>query len=66
MDIEGAEINILNDTDLSWLNFVLSFNIEFHNISETELNFYVDKLTNIGFRVWKSKSHWNAIEGVKD
>ena len=27
MDIEGAEINILNDTDLSWLNFVLSFNI---------------------------------------
>jgi FkbM family methyltransferase len=66
MDIEGAEINILKETDISWLNSVLAFNIEFHHIAAAELNEYIQLLTMKGFSVWKSKKHWNAIEGIKE
>ena len=65
MDIEGAEVPILNDIELLWLNKILAFNIEFHHISEDDLNGFIDLLTHKGFKVNKSLKHWSAIEGVR-
>lgn len=65
MDIEGAEVSILNELNLSWLDKICSFNIEFHNIDEEELGYYFRILTDKGFNVWKSILHWSAIEGIK-
>jgi len=64
MDIEGAEIEIFK-ADISWLQKVLSLNIEFHNVSDVGLKRYVNLLQDNGFNAWKSKQHWCAIEAVK-
>lgn len=65
MDIEGAEVNIFKETDLSWLDKVLSLNIEFHNLSEVELEKYVQLLKTRGFIAWKSMQHWSSIEAIR-
>ena len=66
MDIEGAEVSIFNETDLSWLDKVLSLNIEFHNVSEIELERYIQLLKGRGFNASKSQKHWSAIEAIKE
>jgi len=65
MDIEGAEIDILNEDDLSWLTLVHSFNIEFHHISDSMLEKYIPLLSAYGFNVSKSKYHWSALIGTR-
>ena len=66
MDIEGAELNILNGEDLTWLHSVHAFNIEFHNISDSIMEKYIPKLKSYGFCVYKSKIHWRALIGVRE
>jgi FkbM family methyltransferase len=66
MDIEGAEKSILSEKDLMWLDIVLSFNIEFHDIDEAELQAFIELFRTRGFIVNKSLRHWNALEGIKN
>lgn len=65
MDIEGAELDIINEEDLSWLKSVHSFNIEFHHISDSMLEKYIALLAAYGFNVSKSKYHWSALIGTR-
>lgn len=65
MDIEGVEVDIFNDSNLEWLKSVYSLNIEFHNVSNQELNYYVELLNNNGFKAWLSLNHWSAIEAIR-
>lgn len=65
MDIEGAEIDILNEENLEWIYKVKYLNIEFHNISETELQSYKELIEKRGFVVAKNKKHWCSLEAVK-
>lgn len=65
MDIEGAELNILDDADLTWLKPVQSFNIEFHDVQDSMMEKYSDLLKANGFSVEKSKNHWSALIGTR-
>ena len=65
MDIEGAEINIFNEKDLSWLDIVQSLNIEFHNITSDKLQIYIDILIAKNFIAYKSSNHWLSILAYK-
>lgn len=64
MDIEGAEVDVLESCDLSWLGLVQAFGMEFHS-DEANINKYKKKLENLGFKVWRDKRHWNSILGMK-
>ncbi len=66
MDIEGAEIEIFDSPDLNWLDNVLSINIEFHNIPNSKLTYYMQLLQTHGFKVYKSPHHWLSILAYKN
>lgn len=63
MDIEGAEVDILEHSDLSWLNMVQALGIEFHS-DEDNITKFQKKLENQGFKVWRDKRHWNSILAI--
>lgn len=65
MDIEGAELDIFDYTDVSWLTKVMSMNIEFHNINDSQLKKYIVLLENNGFTVYKSPNHWLSLLAYK-
>lgn len=65
MDIEGAELDIFDHSDVSWLNHVLSMNIEFHNIADDRLNKYIKLLEKYNFIVYKSPHHWLSLLAYK-
>jgi FkbM family methyltransferase len=65
IDIEGSEIDIFDSSDLAWLDFVLSLNIEFHGISDSKLIEYINLLNLNGFSAYKSPYHWLSILAVK-
>ena len=65
MDIEGAELDIFDHSDLNWLNKVLSMNIEFHNIDEIKLKQYINLLEQYHFKVYKSPHHWLSLLAYK-
>lgn len=65
MDIEGAELKILDEQNIDWLERVMSLNIEFHNISESMLDHYQAKLEGKGFTTYKSANHWLSLLAYK-
>lgn len=65
MDIEGAEKDILNQQDLSWLQYVNSLNIEMHINEEEEINTYINILNKNGFHAWKDDKHWSSIKAIR-
>ena len=64
MDIEGAELEIFYNQNLSWLSIIKSFNIEFHHQTEEQMNKHLTLFRNYGFEAKKSLIHWNSIEGI--
>lgn len=65
MDIEGAELDVFDNKDLTWLNKVYSMNIEFHNIDELKLTEYIKLLEKYQFKVYKSPHHWLSLLAYK-
>lgn len=65
MDIEGAEKEILNNQDLSWLQFVNSMNIEMHIDEGETLLSYINILNKNGFHAWKDDKHWSSIKAIR-
>ncbi|RZK12490.1 MAG: FkbM family methyltransferase [Flavobacterium sp.] len=63
MDIEGAELDIIYSHDVSWLARIKSFNIEFHNQTEVEMNRHIDFFNSHGFFTQRGLHHWNSLEG---
>jgi FkbM family methyltransferase len=63
MDIEGAEIDIFDKGDLSWLNRVTRLHMEIH--SKEAISVISDKLTQFGFKVELDAHHWSAIIAYK-
>lgn len=65
MDIEGAEKDILNHQDLSWLTIVKSLNIEMHINEGETIDSYIEILNKNGFHAWKDDKHWSSIKAVR-
>jgi FkbM family methyltransferase len=65
MDIEGAEIDILNNSDLSWLDHVDNIDIEFHLEESEDLAPYIKTLEKKGFSTYLKKDHWSSISAIK-
>lgn len=65
MDIEGAEREIFNQKDLSWLAFVNCINIELHLEENETVDHYIDLLKSYGFNAWKDSKHWSSIMAIK-
>lgn len=65
MDIEGVELKIFEDSDLSWLDIVLSLNIEFHKIHPDQLQEYIDLLISKNFVARRSNKHWLSIQAFR-
>ena len=65
MDIEGAEVAILESSDVSWMDRVFSMNIEMHLDKDNDLNTYIAILEKKGFIAWKDTKHWSSIFAVR-
>lgn len=65
MDIEGAEEDILNQEDLTWLQYVKAINIEMHLDENQDIDTYINILKKHGFNAWKDNKHWSSIMAVK-
>lgn len=63
MDIEGAEKNILESDDLSWMQNVQVMNIELHE--DEFIQKAVDIVSAQGFKCWRDTKHWASIMAVK-
>lgn len=63
MDIEGAEKNILESDDLSWMQKVQAMNIELHE--DEFVQKAIDIVSQQGFKCWKDTKHWASIMAVK-
>jgi FkbM family methyltransferase len=66
MDIEGAEIAILESDDLGWMDIVNSMNIEMHLDDNNRIEKFMQIIKNKGFKVWKDDRHWSSIFAVKE
>lgn len=66
MDIEGAEVAILEASDLSWMQKVGVMNIEMHLDKEDDLTHFTSIITQQGFKVWKDHKHWSSIFAVRE
>lgn len=65
MDIEGAEMNIFQEKDLTWMRHVNAMNIEVHHEDQMKLQEYIDILKDNGFEAWKDDRHWSAVIAKK-
>lgn len=65
MDIEGAEIEIFSQSDLSWLNKINGINIEFHLDETQNINDYKDIFIKNGFEICAENKHWSSITGYR-
>ncbi|MCG9793896.1 FkbM family methyltransferase [Flavobacterium algicola] len=65
MDIEGAEIAILESHDLGWMDSVNSMNIEMHLDPDNDLKKFIEIIEKKGFLVWKDTKHWSSIFAVR-
>lgn len=63
MDIEGAEIEILQSDDLSWMQSVKNIAIEFH-LQDDDILKYIKIMEKQGFRVYTHKDHVSSLTGV--
>ncbi|WP_299457916.1 FkbM family methyltransferase [uncultured Microscilla sp.] len=63
MDIEGAEKNILESDDLSWMQKVQAMNIELHE--DEFVQKAIDIVSQQGFKCWKDTKHWASIMAIK-
>lgn len=61
MDIEGAEIDILQKTDLNWIKKINNINIEFHLEDPKDIEVYKDLLIKHGFIISENNKHWCSI-----
>jgi len=61
MDIEGAEIEIFEKSNPTWLSKVKSLNIEFHLDKNQKLSKYENIIRSHGFQIAKKNSHWSSI-----
>lgn len=66
MDIEGAEVAILEASDISWMDKVGAMNIEMHTDKDNDLNTYITILEKKGFIAWKDTNHWCSIFAVRE
>lgn len=66
MDIEGAEIAILEAADLSWMDQVGAMNIEMHLDQNNDLSKFIAIIEKKGFTVWKDTKHWSSIFAVRN
>ncbi len=66
MDIEGAEVEIFNSPDLSWLSHVSSMNVEFHNIPDSQVDYYKKLLETYNFKVYRPLNQWFSILAYKN
>lgn len=66
MDIEGAEVAILEAYDLSWMQKVGAMNIEMHLDKEEDLTHFKLIIQQQGFKVWKDDKHWSSIFAVRE
>lgn len=66
MDIEGAEVSILEASDLSWMQKVGAMNIEMHLDNEADLDQFKLIIEQQGFKVWKDNKHWSSIFAVRE
>lgn len=65
MDIEGAEEEIFNSGKLDWLDHVRSMNVEFHELTDAQLQEKIDLLKSRGFHAMKDTNHWCSIKAYK-
>ncbi|WP_339847454.1 FkbM family methyltransferase [uncultured Dokdonia sp.] len=66
MDIEGAEEDILDQEDVSWLDIVEVLNIEMHfEQGDDRIKEYMSILEQQGFDVRESDAHWSSIFAVR-
>ena len=65
MDIEGAEKEILESSDLNWMDMVQAMNIEMHLTKETDIYKYIKIIESKGFYAWKDDKHWSSVFAVR-
>lgn len=63
MDIEGAEKNILESDDLSWMQKIQVMSIELHE--DAFIDVAIDIVSKQGFKCWRDTKHWASIMAVK-
>ncbi len=66
MDIEGAEIDILSNSNHSWLDNLQSFNIEFHLNKNQSLIYYEKFFEKKGFTISRNNRHFSSIIGYRN